>query len=284
MANQYFYLNTSNLATATKLYADMRGSTFGASGYYSNSTIWRYWTGTEFSNQGNCNTATNAPTPPPTSPPTSPPTPSPITPPPTPSPIAPSPTPSPTGAPTPPPTPAPASPTPSPTPAPVTPAPVTPPPTPAPVAANSYQFYGCNGGGGLLSYDGNLGAGVVVDVSGFGCATIFSTSTSSPSYYTYSEHSSCADCQATPSPTPAPVTPPPTPSPTPAPTSVQCLRLLLTQSSGSYPGQYTIKCCDGTWRYNQTLYGSTMVCSALTGPTYSSNITTQIMGACTDSC
>ncbi len=281
MANQYFYLNTSNLATATKLYADMRGSTFGASGYYSNSTIWRYWTGTEFSNQGNCNTATNAPTPPPTSPPTSPPTPSPITPPPTPSPVS-APTPSPTGAPTPPPTPAPTSPTPSPTPAPVAP---TPSPTPAPVTpAASYQFYGCNGGGGLLSYDGNLGAGVVVDVSGFGCATIFSTSNSSPSYYSYSEHSSCADCQATPPPTPAPVTPPPTPSPTPAPTSAQCLRLLLQQSSGSYPGQYTIKCCDGTWRYNQTLYGSTIVCSALTGPTSSSNITSQIMGACTDSC
>ena len=242
MANQYFYLNASSLATATKLYADMRGSTFGPSGYYSNSTIWRYWTGTQFSNQGDCNTATNAPTPPPTSPPTNPPTPSPVTPPPTPAPVTPPPTPSPV-----PPTPAPVTspPTPPPTPNP-TPSPATPPPTPAPVSAQSYIFYGCSGGGGLLDYDGNLGVGVVVNVSGFGCATIYSTSTSSPSYYGYSEFSSCSDCNATPSPTPAPVTPPPTPSPTPAPTSVTCYRVEVAKYNYASYMVYNYTCCNGT--------------------------------------
>ena len=189
MANQYFYLDSSSLATATKLYADMRGSTLGPSGYYSNSTIWRYWTGTQFSNQGNCNTATNAPTPPPTSPPTNPPTPSPVTPPPTPSPVTPPPTPSPTTSPpTNPPTPPPVT---NPPTNPPTPSPATPPPTPAPVAIASYTFYGCSGGSGNLSYDGNLSAGVVVFVYGFGCATIYSTSTSSPNYAGYAEYDSC---------------------------------------------------------------------------------------------
>ena len=220
MANQYFYLDTSSLATATKLYADMRGSTFGPSGYYSNSTIWRYWTGTQFSNQGDCNTSTNAPTPPPTSPPTNPPTPSPVTPPPTPSPATPS-------------------------------------PTPAPVSIASYIFYGCDGGGGNLSYDGNLNVGNVVLVAGFGCATIYSTSTTSPNYAGYSEYSSCSDCQGT----PAPVTPPPTPSPTPAPTNVSCSRYVVNKPYYSSYVVYSYTCCDGTEKGGEVAYSaSTYVC------------------------
>ena len=262
MANQYFYLDT-NLATATKLYADMRGSTLGPSGYYSNSTIWRYWTGNYFSNNGDCNTSTNAPTPPPTSPPTSPPTPSPVTPPPTPAPGTPPPTPPPTPAPV---TPAPATspPTPPPTPNP-TPSPATPSPTPAPVSAQSYQFYGCLGGGGLLDYDGNLNAGVVVLIAGFGCATIFSTSTSSPTYFGYSEYDSCADCTGTPSPTtPVPTPAPVTPAPTPAPTSNTCYRVQVTRN---YPASYMVyayTCCNGTYQ-NITSYNSTDYVCAING-------------------
>ena len=274
MANQYFYLDTNSLATATKLYADMRGSTFGPSGYYSNSTIWRYWTGQFFSNQGNCNTATNAPTPPPTPPPTSSPTPAPSTPSPTPAPVTPGPP-----TPTPPPTPAPSTPNP-PTPPP-TPAPATPSPTPAPVAAASYTFYGCLGGGGLLSYDGNLSVGNVVLIAGFGCATIYATSTSSPDHSGYSEYSSCAECQSTPAPTPSPT---PAPVTTPAPTAVQCFRLYLSQRSGAYPGSYDFQCCDGTWKYNQTLYGSTMVCSRNTGVSNPNNVDVQTWGVCSDLC
>jgi len=253
MANQYFYLDSSSLATATKLYADMRGSTLGPSGYYSNSTIWRYWTGTQFSNQGNCNTATNAPTPPPTSPPTNPPTPSPITPPPTPAPTAPTPPPV-TSPPTNPPTPAPIT---NPPTNPPTPSPATPPPTPAPVSAQSYIFYGCDGGGGLLDYDGNLGVGVVVKVSGFGCATIYSTSTSSPSYYGYSEYDSCSDCTDTPAPTDAPTPAPVTPSPTPAPTSVTCYRYQVNKSIYASYVVYAYTCCDGTYMNSQVSYVST---------------------------
>ena len=195
------------------------------------------------------------------------------------------------------------SPTPAPvTPAPVTPAPVTPSPistpspvaptpapvTPAPVTPQSYFAYGCEGGTYYLDYDGNLNTGAVVKFNGI-CATIMGTTTTSPTYYSYQEFSNCGECIPPPAPTPSPVapTPPPvTPAPvtTPAPTAVQCFRLLLQQTSSSYPGQYTIQCCDGSWLYNQTLYGSTIVCSRLTGPTSSSNVTANIIGACTDSC
>jgi hypothetical protein len=126
MPNHFYYLDTSSLSTATRVWADMRGSIAAPAAYYSNGTIWRFWNGSRFTNQGNCNSATPAPTPAPTAPPTPPPTSAPVTPAPV------------TAAPTPPPTPAPTDPTPPPTPAPITSPPTnppTPPPTPAPITS-----------------------------------------------------------------------------------------------------------------------------------------------------